>query len=86
MISAIILQPLDNIKMVLMMPPKDIKFTNNFIKNAEISTKYLANDEGVKSFYRGLSPNIIRNGFGSSVYLFSLRFCENFNKKYQIAD
>lgn len=74
MTSAIILQPLDNIKMVLMMPPKDIKFTNNFIKNGYISTQYLFKDEGFRSFYRGLSPNIIRNGFGSSVYLFSLRF------------
>jgi hypothetical protein len=44
MTSAIILQPLDNIKMVLMMPPKDIKFTNNFIKNGYISIQYLFKD------------------------------------------
>jgi hypothetical protein len=40
----------------------------------------------MRSFYRGLSPNIIRNGFGSSVYLFSLRFGERINKKYQLVN
>lgn len=86
MTSAIILQPLDNIKMILMMPPKDIKFTNNFVKNGYISIQYLLKDDGLKAFYRGLIPNLLRNGFSSSVYLFSLRFSENINKEYQIVN
>lgn len=75
MASAVLLQPLDNIKMVLMMPPKEVTFTHNFIKNAYISIKYLANDEGIRSFYKGLVPNVVKNSFGSAVYFFSLRLC-----------
>ena len=73
MASAVLLQPFDNIKMILIMPPKDLKFTNNFVSNARLSIRYLKNDEGIKSFYRGLIPNILKNGFASGVYFFSLR-------------
>lgn len=86
MTSAVLLQPLDNIKMVLMMPPKDLVFTRNFLRNVQLSAKYLANDQGIRSFYRGLVPNVVKNGFGSAVYFFSLKFCQKLNHKYQVSD
>ncbi len=75
MTSAVVLQPFDNIKMVLMMPPENVKFTNNFLANAVISIKYLADDKGIRSFYRGMIPNVIKTGFATAVYFFSLRLC-----------
>jgi len=38
------LQPLENIKMALLIPPKDIVLSSSFIRNVPIATKYLYND------------------------------------------
>ena len=42
--SSLILQPFDNIKMVLILPPNHLAFTNNPIRNACLSVRYLANE------------------------------------------
>jgi hypothetical protein len=80
MTTAAILQPFDNIKMALMLPPKDLNLTNNFIRNIYRSVIYLANDEGFRSFYRGLIPNVAKTGFSSAIYFSSLRICEKISK------
>jgi hypothetical protein len=43
LVTAVALQPLDNIKMVLMMPPSSlsIKMNSNFAKNIYSATAYL---------------------------------------------
>jgi hypothetical protein len=78
--TAAILQPLDNIKMALMLPPRDLPLTNNFIRNIYLSVKYLAKDSGFRSFYRGLVPNVVKTGFSSAIYFSSLRICEKISK------
>jgi hypothetical protein len=35
--AAALLQPLENIKMVLLVPPKNITLTNNFLNNVKIA-------------------------------------------------
>lgn len=72
-ITAIALQPIENVKMVILVPPKEVQLTKNFAKNIMISINYLRND-GAKAFYRGLVPNVIRTGFSSSIYFSFLRF------------
>lgn len=84
--AAAVLQPLENIKMVLLVPPKDIAFTSNFIKNIPIATNYLYSDGGAKAFYRGITPNVIRTGFSSSFFFSTLRFCEDTFQQYGISD
>jgi hypothetical protein len=39
----------------------------------------------MKSFYKGLVPNIVKNGCASAVFFFSLRLCEQINKTYEIS-
>ena len=73
-ITAMALQPIENVKMVILVPPKEIQLTNNFAKNIMISINYLRND-GPKAFYRGLAANVIRTGFSSSIYFSFLRLC-----------
>lgn len=67
--------------MVILVPPKDIQLSKNFIKNIKISINYLRND-GAKAFYRGLVPNVIRTGFSSSIYFSFLRLCETTCNKF----
>lgn len=73
--AASLLQPLDNIKMVVMLPPQDLKLSKNFLRNMKLASMYLASDEGVKSFYKGLIPNVVKTGFSSAVYFSTLRYC-----------
>lgn len=81
-ITAATLQPMENVKMVMMVPPKEVKLTKNFLRNIVISINYLSND-GKRAFYRGLVPNVLRTGFSSSIYFSFLRFCESLSGKYE---
>lgn len=76
LITSVSLQPMENIKMVLLVPPKDLQLSNNFFKNVGIVTKYLYQDEGTKAFYRGLVPNVLRTVFSSFFFFSFLRLCE----------
>jgi len=78
--TAATLQPLENIKMALMLPPKDLKLSNNFLRNIYRSIIYLSKDEGARSFYRGLIPNVVKTGFSSAIYFSSLRICEKISR------
>jgi len=60
--------------MALLVPPKDIILTSNFIKNVPIATKYLYNDAKMLAFYRGVVANVLRTGLSSSIFFSSLRF------------
>jgi len=73
--AAAALQPLENIKMVLMLPPKDLQLGKNFLKNIPKATYYLYRDAGIKAFYRGIVPNVVRTAFSSSIYFSTLRLC-----------
>lgn len=75
--NAAILQPLENIKMALMIAPKDLKLTNNFLSNLRTASKYLWREEQIRGFYKGLVPNLLKTGFSSAVYFCSLRTLEN---------
>ena len=76
-IASVTLQPLENIKMVLLVPPKELQLCNNFFKNVVKVTQFLYNDNGYKSFYRGLVANVTRTAFSSFFYFSTLRLCEN---------
>lgn len=80
-IAAAALQPLENIKMVLMIPPTDVAFTSNFLRNIPIASRYLYNDGKVQAFYRGITPNVLKTGFSSSIYFSMLRHFEDFYQR-----
>lgn len=74
-IAAAALQPLENIKMVLMIPPNDVAFTSNFLRNIPIASRYLYQDGKIPAFYRGITPNVLKTGFSSAIYFSMLRHC-----------
>jgi hypothetical protein len=71
--TAAILQPLDNIKMALIVPPNKLSLSNNFMKNLYLAFCYIKVEEGWKSFYKGLVVNTIKTGLSSAVYFYLLR-------------
>lgn len=77
-VTAAALQPLDNIKMALIIPPSKLQLSSNFAKNLYLVTKYIHFEEGFKSFYRGLIANVWKTGLGSAIYFYSLRLLEKF--------
>ena len=71
--AAILLQPLENIKIALMIPPSNLKLESNFISNITTASKYIHDDSSIKGFYKGLLPNVIKTGFSSAIFFSSLR-------------
>ena len=73
---AFVLQPLENVKMALMLPPKDIALGRNAIMNMLIAQRYIANKEGLRGFYKGTIPCLMRAAVGSFFFFSSLRQLE----------
>ena len=67
--------------MVLLVPPKELQLSKSFFKDVILVSKFLYNDNGYKTFYRGLIPNVTRTAFSSCFYFPTLRICENLSKK-----
>ena len=76
MLTAAALQPLDNIKMTLMLPPNKLTLSSNFALNLYKAAKYLHIEQGLRSFYRGLVVNVWKTGLGSAFYFYALRMME----------
>jgi len=71
--TAAVLQPLDNIKMALIVPPNKLSLSSNFLKNVYLATRFILAEEGWKSFYKGLVVNALKTGLSSAVYFYLLR-------------
>ena len=82
--TASTLQPLDNIKMGLIVPPKQLILTRNFLINVGLVTQYIYREEGFRSFYKGLVSNVWKTGLSSAIYFYCLRALENGFKKNEI--
>lgn len=74
--TAAVLQPLDNIKMALIVPPNKLTLSTNFMRNLYLAFSYLKVEEGWKSFYKGLVVNTWKTGLSSAVYFYLLRNIE----------
>jgi hypothetical protein len=80
-ITTSILQPFENVKMALMIPPKDLKLGHNFITNFRWATKYIYKTDGYKGFYKGFAAANIKAGLGCYIYFTVLRYWEKDNQK-----
>lgn len=74
MVTSSILQPFENVKMALMIPPKDLKLRHNFAIDFTIASKYIYNTDGYKGFYKGFYAANIKAGLGSYIYFAILRY------------
>ena len=68
-----VLQPFQNIKMALMITPKDLKTTSNFWTNAVRATQYIHRVDGWKGFYKGLVAGTQKAALGCYIYFSILR-------------
>lgn len=60
--------------MALMLPPKDLKLTSNFLTNMNIASRYIYAQDSYSGFYKGLIAAISKAGFGCYIYFASLRY------------
>ena len=70
------LQPFENIKMALMISPKDLKMTNNFLTNVVRASEYINRVDGWKGFYKGLVAATQKAALGCYIYFSILRHLE----------
>ena len=69
-----LLQPFQNIKMALMIPPKDLKLGHNFITNLFNSATYIYKLDKLAGFYKGFWAANIKSGLGCYIFFTILRF------------
>jgi hypothetical protein len=78
-ITTVTLQPFENIKMALMLPPRELKpihELNNVIENTRTSCRYIYNADGLRGFYKGLVAATYKAAFGCYIYFSGLRTFE----------
>lgn len=75
-VTTIMLQPFENIKMALMIPPRRLQSLhahNNFFNNTVTSCKYIMEKDGIKGFYKGLVAASFKAALGCYIYFTGLR-------------
>lgn len=73
-VTTSILQPFENVKMALMIPPKDLKLANNIVLDLLRASRYIYKTDGVQGFYKGFSAANIKAGLGCYIYFTILRY------------
>ncbi len=56
-----------------MLPPPDLKLTNNFAKNIVLATSYIIKVNGLQGLYKGLFAAATKAGLGCYIYFTILR-------------
>jgi hypothetical protein len=71
--AAAFLQPLENIKVAMMLPPKDLQLNHSVVHNLLMTKKYIMNHEGIRGFFKGVAASSLRAALGSFTYFGLLR-------------
>jgi len=82
-ITGVILQPLEIIKVCLIVKPVQVSTTanSNFLSGSYSTAKLIYQLEGIKGFWKGLSPAILEMVCGSAIYFHILH---HLNKRLQL--
>lgn len=83
--AAGLFQPLENIKVTMMLPPRDLTLHQNFFRNFITTYRYIVNTEGWRGLYQGVTASSTRSGIGSLIYFEILRWLEDTTKKNNFA-
>ena len=73
-ITTAILQPFENIKMDLMIPPKNLNLNQNFIVNIKTASNYIYTHDGYKGFYKGMIAAIAKAALGCYLFFGTLKY------------
>lgn len=79
--SILFTQPLQCIRTTMMVTYKDGKPSGLFY-----TIKRIFSEEGIRGFYRGLTPTILKNTIGGSLYFGLLENNKNFVRKFNLND
>lgn len=77
--TTILLQPFENIKMALMIPPyrlKQLHQQGSILSNIITSCKYINEKDGIQGYYKGLVAASYKAAFGCYLYFAGLRYFE----------
>ncbi len=75
--TTILLQPFENIKMALMIPPhrlQQLHIHGGTMANLVASCKYINEKDGVKGYYKGLVAASMKAAMGCYIYFTGLRY------------
>lgn len=75
-ITTALLQPFENIKMALMIPPKRLNINNNFIINIKNASQFIYIEDGYKGFYKGMIAAILKAALGCYSFFGTLKYLE----------
>ena len=78
-ISTALLQPFENVKMALMLPPRRLerRLSKNFVRNVGRASEYILEADGVRGLYKGLTAAALKAATGCYVYFSVLRLFED---------
>lgn len=87
-ISGIMLQPLEVLKINLILMPKqfDVTKNQNFLRAFFSATKIIYREEKLMGFYRGTIPSVLSSGLSAGLYFTILRKLEHFGKSRRMND
>jgi solute carrier family 25, member 38 len=81
-ITTALLQPFENIKMALMLPPRELKplhLRSSVLQNTQSSCAYIFRADGLKGFYKGMVAATLKAALGCYIYFSGLRALERPN-------
>ena len=76
-VTTMLLQPFENIKMALMLPPhrlKELHAQSSVFNNIATSCEYINEKDGVKGYYKGLVAACMKAGTGCYIYFTGLKY------------
>ena len=76
-VTTVMLQPFENIKMALMIPPhrlQSLHQKSSVFQNILTSCKYINEKDGIKGFYKGLVAASMKAAMGCYIYFTGLRY------------
>lgn len=74
--TTLLLQPFENIKMALMIPPRELKsqyLQSSVFANINTSCKYIYSNDGPRGFYKGMTAATLKAALGCYLYFAGLR-------------
>lgn len=75
-ISTALLQPFENIKMALMIPPQTLSLRGNFAVNIGLASNFIYKIDGWKGFYKGFVAGVFKAALGCYSFFGTLKYLE----------
>ena len=75
-ITTALLQPFENVKMAIMIPPASLKLNENFVSNIASASRFIYEQDGWRGFYKGLVAAVFKAALGCYSFFGTLKYLE----------